>query len=157
MRALEALANRVKSLTINELLILLSQNKEFTDLIIELNTRKQLFDKGIDSTGRTLESIGGGYSANTIEGTSKYLGKKDKGLPYDRITLYDSGEFYESFRVFYQSGNFVISADTIKDSTDLIREWGANILGLTDESLSLIRDKAKEIIIPYVRKKILTR
>lgn len=157
MRALEALANRVKSLTINELLILLSQNKEFTDLIIELNTRKQLFDKGIDSTGRTLESIGGGYSANTIEGTSQYLGKKDKGLPYDRITLYDSGEFYESFRVFYQSGNFVISADTIKDSTDLIREWGANILGLTDESLSLLRDKAKEIIIPYVRKKILTR
>ncbi len=151
MRALAALANRIKSLTVNELLIVLSQNKEFTDLIIELNTQKQLFEKGIDSTGRTLEDIGGFYSFETVKI------KREKGQPTDRVTLKDSGDFYNSFRVFLNSDGFIITADTIKDTDNLIERWGADILGLTDESLSVLRDKAKEIIIPYVRKKILTR
>jgi len=144
-----------------EVLKHLSENKQFTDLIIELNTRKQLFDKGIDSTGSQLSDVGGEYSPNTIMGTQTYAGKLDKGLPTDRITLFDEGDFYKSFRVYYQSGNFIIDANTIKTdydgAIDLIDRWGENILGLTTESLSLLREKAKEIIIPYVRKKILTR
>lgn len=149
MRALEALANRIKAITVLEVLKHLSEDKSFTDLIIELNTRKQLFDKGIDSTGRQLSDIGGNYSPYTLQLHPEKI--------EDKITLFDTGDFYESFRVFYSSGNFVISADTIKDTSNLIEDWGVNILGLTNESLSLLREKAKEIIIPYVRKKILTR
>lgn len=149
MRALEALANRIKAITVLEVLKHLSENKSFTDLIIELNTRKQLFDKGIDSTGRQLSDVGGNYSPYTLQLHPEKI--------EDKITLFDTGDFYESFRVFYSSGNFIISADTIKDTSNLIEDWGANILGLTNESLSLLREKAKEIIIPYVRKKILTR
>ena len=48
MKALVALANRVKSITVDSLLVVLGNNKEFTDYIIELNTRNQLFDKGYD-------------------------------------------------------------------------------------------------------------
>jgi hypothetical protein len=136
----------------------LADDKSFTDLIIDLNTRKQLFDKGIDSTGRLLSDIGGDYSANTIEGTNQYEGKKQKGLPYDHITLYDTGDFYKSFKVFLDSnGMLTISADTIKDTTNLINDWGENILGLTEESLIVLRDKARTILIPYVKKTILTR
>lgn len=149
MRALEALANRIKAITVLEVLKHLSENKQFTDLIIELNTRKQLFDKGIDSTGRQLSDVGGNYSPYTLQLHPEKI--------EDKITLFDTGDFYESFRVFYSNGDFIISADTIKDTSNLIEDWGANILGLTDESLSLLREKAKEIIIPYVRKKILTR
>lgn len=149
MRALEALANRIKAITVLEVLKHLSENKQFTDLIIELNTRKQLFDRGIDSTGRQLSDVGGNYSPYTLQLHPEKI--------EDKITLFDTGDFYESFRVFYSSGDFVISADTIKDTSNLIEDWGANILGLTNESLSLLREKAKEIIIPYVRKKILTR
>lgn len=138
------MANRLKSITVNELLILLSQSNEFTDLIIELNTRKQLYDKGIDSTGANI----GSYSAKT---------KQIKSGITDHVTLLDTGDFYKSFRVFYQSGNFIISADTIKDTDDLIFKYGEDILGLTENSLSELRDKAKEIIIPYVKKKLLTR
>lgn len=151
MRALEALANRIKSITVLELLKHLSESKDFTDLIIELNTQKQLFNKGIDSTGKSLESIGGFYSFETVNI------KNEKGQPTDRVTLKDSGDFYNSFRVFLNNKGFVITADTIKDTDNLIDRWGADILGLTDESLSTLRDKAKQIIIPYVRKKILTR
>jgi len=149
MRALAALANRIKAITVLEVLKHLSENKEFTDLIIELNTRKQLFDRGIDSTGRQLSDVGGNYSPYTLQLHPEKI--------EDKITLFDTGDFYESFRVFYSNGDFIISADTIKDTSNLIEDWGANILGLTDESLSLLREKAKEIIIPYVRKKILTR
>jgi hypothetical protein len=149
MRALEALANRIKAITVLEVLKHLSENKQFTDLIIELNTRKQLFDKGIDSTGRQLSDVGGNYSPYTLQLHPEKI--------EDKITLFDTGDFYESFRVFYSNGDFIISADTIKDTSNLIEDWGANILGLTNESLSLLREKAKEIIIPYVRKKILTR
>lgn len=151
MRALVALANRIKQLKTSELLKILSENKQFTDLIIELNTRKQLFEMGVNSDGISLENIGGGYSGKTIE----Y--KKEKGQRYDHVTLNDTGDFYNSFKVFLDSSGFVISADVVKDTTNLITEWGEKILGLTHESLSILREKAKEILIPYVRKKILTR
>ena len=147
MKALVSLANRLKRITVNELLLVLSQNKEFTDLIIELNTRKQLYDKGIDSLGDNI----GSYSAKT-----KQI-KAEKGQITDHVTLFDTGEFYKSFRIFFNGTDFVISADTIKDTDDLIYKYGEEILGLTKESLSLLREKAKEIIIPYVRKKLLTR
>lgn len=147
MKALASLANRLKSITVNELLLVLSQNKEFTDLIIELNTRKQLYDKGIDSLGENI----GTYSAKT-----KQI-KAEKGQIIDHVTLFDTGDFYKSFRIFFNGTDFIISADTIKDTDDLIYKYGEEILGLTQESLSLIREKAKEIIIPYVRKKLLTR
>lgn len=147
MKALQALANRIKAITVLEVLKVLSENKQFTNLIIELNTQKQLYEKGIDSLGDNI----GSYSAKT-----KQI-KSEKGQITDHVTLFDTGEFYESFKVFFSSGNFIISADTIKDTDDLIFKYGSDILGLTDESLSLLREKAKEIIIPYIRKKILTR
>jgi hypothetical protein len=147
MRALVALANRIKAITVLEVLKHLSENKEFTDLIIELNTRKQLYDKGIDSLGDNI----GSYSAKT-----KQI-KQDKGQITSHVTLFDTGEFYESFRIFFNGSDFIVSADTIKDTDDLIYKYGIEILGLTEESLSLLREKGKQIIIPYVRKKILTR
>lgn len=157
MSIIQRLANNLKKLTRDELIRVLSEDKSFTDYIILLNTQKQLFDKGVDAKGRLLSSIGGDYSANTIEGTSQYLGKKELGLPYDHITLFDTGDFYESFRVYLSNKELTISADTIKDTTDLINDWGADIIGLNEESLVLLRDKAKDIIIPYIRKKILER
>jgi hypothetical protein len=148
MEALKNLALRVKNLSVLDLVHELSETPEFTDLIIDLNTKNQLYDKGIDSEGRSL----GDYSANTIEGPNQYQGKKQKGQRYDHITLNDTGAFYESFKVFLDSNSdFEITADTLKDTTDLIEEYGENILGLTEESLGILREKAKEIIINYLR------
>ena len=157
MNPLTSLANRIKSLSVLDLIHELSEHKEFTDLIIELNTKKQLFDKGINSEGVRLSDIGGDYSYATIYGTANFEGKISKGLPIDRITLYDTGTFYESFKVYFDGKDLVITADTVKDSTDLLTEWGAEVLGLTDESLSILREKAKEILIPYIKETLLRR
>lgn len=116
-------------------------------LIIELNTNEQLF-KGIDSTGRTLESIGGGYAPLTIEI------KKSKGQPYDRVTLKDTGEFYESFDVRPFKGGFRIEADAIKEDDDLTMEWGEDIIGLTEESKERLVIHYRNAIIQELKKKI---
>jgi len=61
MRALTNLALRVKSLSINDLVDELGEHHEFIDLIIELNTKNQLYDKGINAKGDSI----GDYSLYT--------------------------------------------------------------------------------------------
>ncbi len=127
---------------------LFDQEEDLKDLIIKLNTQDQLFEQGIDSQSVTLESIGGKYSDVTISF------KQTDNLPFDRITLFDTGAFYESFSVTYEMGGIVINADTIKDTGDLRERWGNDILGLTDESLAklvfFIQPLMVEFIIEYI-------
>lgn len=134
-------------------MLVLSQDRSFTDFIIELNTQNQLFDKGIDSTGKLLSDIGGEYSIVTMQIAAK-KGKPKKSRTH--VNLNDTNEFYNSFKVFLDGqGDFQISADVIKDTTNLLTEWGSNILGLTEESLELLRLRAKLILIPYVKSVLL--
>jgi hypothetical protein len=57
------------------------------------------------------------------------------------------------------NSDFSIEADTIKDSIDgtidLLDAYGEDILGLTDESLKILREKALEILIPYIKNVLL--
>ena len=94
---------------------------DFKDLVIDLNTNNQLFE-GVDSMGVTLSSIGGDYSDVTI------AFKQTNNQPFNRVTLKDTGEFYESFDVRYEMGGIVIDADTIKEGDDLRDRWGNDIL-----------------------------
>lgn len=100
--------------------------------ITRLNTDVQLFEKGLDSRGVSLESIGGSYAPETV-----FL-KREQGLPFNRVTLYDTGEFYSSFKVKAKRTEFIITADTAKVGTDLRDRWGNDILGLNDESIKEI-------------------
>jgi len=147
MRTLESLANRVKGLNINDMIHELSENTEFMDYIIELNTKNQLYDKGVNSLNVSI----GDYSPKT-----KSI-KQEQGQPFDRVTLNDTGAFYESFITYFNGKDIVISANVIKDTSDLISDWGKEILGLNEDSLTLLRLKAKLILIPYIKKILLTR
>lgn len=157
MKALKDLAERIKSLSIDDLMRVLSQDKTFTDFIIELNTQKQLFDKGIDSTGKRLSDIGGEYSEVTLN-IARDRGRSKKSE--SDINLNDTGDFYRSWKVFLDNNNDLqIEADSLKTSwdgtIDLLDRWGANILGLTEDSLEQLRLRAKLILIPYVKNKLL--
>lgn len=98
-------------------------------IVIQMNTEVQLYQKGVDSEGESLESIGGDYSNVTKDIKSR------NNQIYDHITLKDTGDFYKSWRVYVANNTIVIQADTVKDGDDLRARWGQNILGLTDESL----------------------
>ena len=141
------LLNMITSLSVDKLAYKITNNTETKELIIRLNTDEQLF-QGIDSTGRDLDSIGGSYSPLTIEI------KKEKGQPYDRVTLKDTGEFYESFKVNPYKGGFSISADAIKDQDDLTKEWGDDIIGLTDASRNELVNHYRNEIIREIKRKL---
>lgn len=123
---------------------------------IELNTGGpnisgygQLFIEGVDSQGVELESIGGDYAPVT-----KDL-KRFEGLPFDRITLYQDGDFYRSFEFIQKGDSFELEADTMKDGEDLQDRWGKDIIGLTDESINKLAEEVLPEIIEYITSKLL--
>lgn len=132
MILLKDLANAAKRLKINQLLRLLFSDSDIQALVIELNTEKQLFEKGIDAKGKSLISIGGAYSFATVEI------KRRKGQQTDWVTLKDTGDFYESFEVLPRRNEFVIAANTLKEGEDLQARWGDDLLGLTEESRKVL-------------------
>ena len=113
-------------------------------LIIEMNTIDQLYKQGINSKGQSLKAIGGDYAYLTKDIKSHF------NQPFDRITLKDTGEFYESFNVRVTSTDFTIEADTMKDE-DLTIRWGEDIIGLTDENMQRLIDFCKIRYVEYVR------
>jgi hypothetical protein len=100
-----------------------------------MNTESQLFDEGIDSLGHDL----GTYRPFTIEV------KKKTGLPYDRVTLFQDGTFYGSFRVTYDTESFTIDANGDKGDKNLFDVYGENILGLTDFNM----ERVNSVILQY--------
>lgn len=96
-----------------------------SEKIIETN-QEQLYLLGHNPLGISL----GTYAPMTIQL------KKQKGQPYDRVTLKDTGAFYNGFRVDANKDNFNITSDDSKTQT-LLDRWG-NIFGLTDENRSKI-------------------
>ena len=136
MQDIERLLNNVNKLDINDVFLAMWKRNDTQDYIIELNTEEQLLEEGIRSDGSEI----GNYSANTIEGTSQYEGKKQKNQRYDHITLNDTGEFYKSFKVTPNKKGFRLTANPNKDDTNLFAEFGVNIVGLTKESVHKLID-----------------
>ena len=136
--------NAILELDVDDIAFEIARTNEFKTLVIRLNTQEQLFKKGEDSRGKSLESIGGGYSPFTIEI------KKSKGQPTNRVTLKDTGAFYQTFDVVPFKGGFRIVADPIKDETNLFTEWGDDIVGLTQENLQIVIDLYKEKLLERV-------
>lgn len=131
-------------LTAESLMEDLIKDKRFRYFIISANTNEQLYDEGIDSSGKTL----GVYTPYTRDI------KISQGVEYRHVTLRDTGEFYRSFRVALNNDSDVmITANSIKEGVDLIEKYGKNILGLTDENLSRLRD----LCIIILRQSILKR
>jgi len=103
-----------------------------------------------------LIAIGGEYAPFTKDI------KVHEGLPIDRVTLYQSGEFYQTFKFKQLKTGFKLSANTIKidpnngEVTDLIDRWGDNIIGLTNESLSKLGIEAIPYIIEAILKQLLS-
>lgn len=134
----------IVDLKLNEVAFKIASEKEVKDLVIRLNTKDQLFKLGEDSLGDSL----GVYSPFTVEQ------KKKRGQPTNRITLKDTGEFYNSFNVVPYRGGFTIKANPIKDDDNLFDDFGTDIIGLNEENLQILRDVYKDKVLEEVRKRI---
>ena len=138
----------VADLELNEVAFKIASEKEVKELVIRLNTQgektSQLFELGEDSLGDSL----GEYSPFTVEK------KKDKNQPFDRITLKDTGEFYNSFVVVPYRGGFTIKANPIKEDSNLFDDFGADIIGLNEVNLQILRDVYKDKVLEEIRKRV---
>lgn len=109
----------------------LEQNQQ---KIVEANV-EQLYEYGINSLGIRIDTYQP-YTPYTVRI------KQEKGQPYDRVTLRDTGDFQKSFEVVFEPIGFYITATDYK-TQDLIDKYGAKIFGL-------IKENRQEIAIKYV-------
>lgn len=123
-KKLTNLAESVKEIHPNLFFNDFAKDEELKSNIVHYNTIDQLYNEGIDSDGRSL----GEYSPYTKEI------KQKNGQPFDRITLKDTGAFYDSFKVIQTQDGLLIVANSIKEDTNLRDEFGNEIVGLTDEN-----------------------
>lgn len=91
------------------------------DYIVE----KQLFEKGIDGTGKRLP----GYARTTIRIKIK------KGQPVDRTTLRDENKFHPSIEVDAFEDRFEVSSN-LTHAKWIIKRYGQKVLQPTNENMA---------------------
>lgn len=107
------------------------------NILIDMNSQDQLYAKGVNRLGVRIDEYQP-YRPLTIQV------KIEKRQPYDRVTLKDTGEFYDSFYVETAEDRFYIKASDEKTNW-LIKKYGAEIFGLTNDSLAeFINDYVKD-------------
>ena len=89
-----------------------------------------MFEQGINRLGVEISDYAP-YSPVTI------AIKEAKGQPTNRVTLRDEGDFESSFYLEVGDKHFEIKASDFK-TEDLIKKYGRQILGLTDENISIL-------------------
>ena len=136
------LVERIATLNVSQAIVKVLRRPEVQKEIVRLNTEVQLFDLGENALGIKLSAIGGAYTPFT-----KAI-KQAKGQPTDRVTLRDTGEFYQSFKIsILPNGDFDIVSDPIKDDTNLLQEWGKEVEGLNKENHKKVLDIIENAIL----------
>lgn len=134
MKDFERLLNNLNKLDLNDVFFSLWSNNKVQSYIIKLNTQgeptSQLYELGEDSLGKSL----GLYSPFTVE--AKLFGSGDSRV--DHVTLKDTGEFYESFKVIPLKRGFKITANPNKDDDNLFDIYGEDIVGISEENTELL-------------------
>lgn len=101
-----------------------------------------------------------GNTANENEIKPKYKPftiqiKQEKGQPFDRVTLNDTGDFYNSIFLNPFGSEFEFDATDIKKA-DLEEKYGSDILGITpgdlDDAAEIIKDTLIELFTYELRK-----
>lgn len=98
--------------------------------IVDMNAEEQLFERGINRLGVEIMDYAP-YTPVTIDI------KKALGQPTNRVTLRDEGDFESSFFLEVGDKQFEIKASDFK-TEDLIKKYGRQILGLTDENIAIL-------------------
>lgn len=143
---LETFLQRIIDLNPNDLLRAVLRDPAFAEMVLDLNRIDQLFKEGVDSNNRKLFSFTPQqpYAPFTIER------KIERNLPHDHVTLFHTGEFYASFRLIIFEQAFEITANPIKDDSNLFDDFGIDILGLNDRSKELLVSRLITAINPIL-------
>ena len=130
---MKAITNLIENLTkykanINEYMEDITRSIE--DEIKEINVHQQ-YDLGQDRNG---DAITPEYAESTI----RY--KRRKGQPTDRVTLQDTGQYHDTFKIRYENEGFELYANDWKAGF-LDKKYGKEIYGLQDEAAMQLADQ----------------
>lgn len=118
------------------------------DVIVQMVTQEQLYEEGIEGRGIEIMSYQP-YTAGTIKV------KQRKGQPYDRVTLKDTGEFYNSLHVEFDDEGFYVTSTDDK-AKYLLARYGKTIFRLTNENFSeLLSDYIKPSLQEKLKERLL--
>lgn len=154
---LHKLIQNVKNLETNKICFLVFSDKTVQKIVIDLNRIDQLFFEGVKSDGSSLPLYSKATEAITFNKLYTFEGNsttKSAGQPY---TLFDTGDYYRSFRLKQDKTGFTILANDEKENGTLQEMYGNGvpILGLTDESISKLTEEVQPYIIQTIREQIL--
>ena len=118
------------------------------DIIVQMVAQEQLYEKGIEGRGIEIMSYQP-YTARTIKI------KQKKGQPYDRVTLKDTGEFYNSLHVEFDDEGFYVTSTDDK-AKYLLARYGKTIFRLTNENFSeLLRNYMRPSLKEKLKERLL--
>lgn len=139
MYALLKLCENIQKLESGRVFFLTFSDPQLKTLVLKLN--KDQLRVGLLADGRELPM----YSPTSIDKFGKKPG---------RYTLYDTGDFYDSFKIQTVTEDFILEfADTEKPDKDLL-EYGA-VLGLDEQSKDILFKEALPDIREIVLKEML--
>lgn len=124
--AIDDMLIAAKTLDYSEGLAVVFDNPRVKQEIIRLNTEEQLFE-GVNAKGEFLDDIGGAYRPFTI------AEKIRKNQVYKHTTLFDTGEYYNSYTVKVDEFGITIGSDPVKDGDNLEDDYGSDLMGLTED------------------------
>ena len=107
------------------------------DEIIEM-IQHQLYDKGINGAGVEIKSYMP-YKPSTIRK------KQKKGQPFDRVTLRDTGQWYNSLVLVDDIEGFFITS-TVAKNKYIKQKYGPKVVRLTNENLSILLNKIRPVL-----------
>ena len=132
----------------NEVFKLVLDNNTIKDLIIFLNTDKQLGAEHVVSNGEALyNSL---YQRTVYSPNDK---KGGAGKPYE---LKDKGDYWRSFEVQVGRGVIVIESDPFKGNDNLFDSFGKQIEGLTESNLNTLIAEAYEYFVNWYSKNLIS-
>lgn len=159
MNVLETLHANLQTFDIRKIINKVLQRSDVGEFVIKV-IQDRLYNEGKTATGDKLKTDFAksvrfsGTQGAYARSTEKF--KKLDGLPTDRVTLFQTGEFYDSFKKEFKSNSLQISAefrniyDNFQDSFSSQQDFEKAIIGLTDEDLKRIF----EFIYPFLAEEI---
>jgi hypothetical protein len=155
---LEKLIGNVRNLEVNKLCFVVFRDSTVQKIVIDLNRVDQLFLEGIKSDGSSLPTYSKATGAIAYNKVYTFEGNTSTKAFGEPFTLFDTGDFYKSFRLIQKQNGFIIYADDEKEGDTLQNMYGgsAKILGLTDESISKLTEEIKPYLLQEIRRQILS-
>lgn len=162
MNTLESLHKNVSTFDAYKIIGDVLKLKEIQGALIAI-IQKRLFDKGTTAEGDKLRTDFAKSSNKRLKGTKGFYSKntetikKSKGQKIDNVTLYDTGDFYNSFKTTFEKDTLFLNADfrdiysNFKDSFSSENEFQQAILDISDEE----KEQLFTLMLPHIEQMIM--